>query len=108
MDLDDQATIQQVVDKVGSEDLVVLLGSPNPESAELYAATVTMGDPTFAGPLAGIPLGLPVYHVLEPEIASQLPQETFDEQLQMASLTLPTDDIFPVVQRIRSEMVGNA
>ena len=59
MDLDDQARIQQVVDRVGSDDLVVLLGSPNPESAELYAATVTLGDPTFAGPLAGIPLGLP-------------------------------------------------
>jgi glycine reductase len=106
MDLDDQATIQQVVDKVGTEDLVVLLGSPNPESAELYAATVTMGDPTFAGPLAGIPLGLPVYHVLEPDIVDQLPPDVFAEQLQMASLTLDTEPIFEVVQRIRSEMLS--
>jgi len=106
MDLDDQATIQQVVDKVGTEDLVVLLGSPNPESAELYAATVTMGDPTFAGPLAGIPLGLPVYHVLEPDIVEQLPPDVFAEQLQMASLTLDTEPIFEVVQRIRSEMLS--
>ena len=104
MDLDDQATIQQVVDKVGTDDLVVLLGSPNPESAELYAATVTMGDPTFAGPLAGIPLGLPVFHILEPEIVDQLPEDVFAEQLQMASLTLDTEPIFDVVQRIRSEM----
>ena len=106
MDLDDQATIQQVVDKVGTEDLVVLLGSPNPESAELYAATVTMGDPTFAGPLAGIPLGLPVYHILEPEIVDQLPPDVFAAQLQMASLTLETEPIFEVVQRIRSEMLS--
>lgn len=106
MDLDDQATIQQVVDKVGTEDLVVLLGSPNPESAELYAATVTMGDPTFAGPLAGIPLGLPVFHILEPEIVSQLPRELYDEQLQMAALTLETEPIFEVVQRIRNETVS--
>ena|SRR5579864_10682 len=105
MDLDDQATIQQVVDKVGSDDLVVLLGSPNAESAELYAATVTMGDPTYAGPLAGVPLGLPVYHVLEPEIASQLPPEVYAQQLQMAALTLETDPIFEVVRRIRSETV---
>ena len=103
MDLDDQATIQQVVDKVGTEDLVVLLGSPNPESAELYAATVTMGDPTFAGPLAGIPLGLPVYHILEPDIVEHLAPDVFAEQLQMASLTLDTEPIFEVVQRIRSE-----
>ena len=104
MDLDDQATIQQVVDKVGVNDLVVLLGSPNPESAELYAATVTMGDPTFAGPLAGIPLGLPVYHVLEPDIADQLPRDVYAEQLQMAALTLDTDAIFEVVRRIRTEL----
>lgn len=103
MDLDDQATIQQVVDKVGSEDLLVLLGSPNPESAELYAATVTMGDPTFAGPLAGIPLGLPVYHILEPEIVDQLPAAVYAQQLQMAALTLDTEQIFEVVRRIRSE-----
>ena len=108
MDLDDQATIQQVVDKVGTDDLVVLLGSPNPESAELYAATVTMGDPTFAGPLAGIPLGLPVFHILEPEIVNQLPEDVFAEQLQMASLTLDTEPIFDVVQRIRSEMAQHA
>ena len=105
MDLDDQATIQQVVDKVGTDDLVVLLGSPNPESAELYAATVTMGDPTFAGPLAGVPLGLPVFHILEPEIVKQLPKELYAEQLQMAALTLETEPIFEVVQRIRSETV---
>jgi betaine reductase len=103
MDLDDQATIQQVVDKVGTDDLVVLLGSPNPESAELYAATVTMGDPTFAGPLAGIPLGLPVYHILEPDIVDQLPPDLYAQQLQMAALTLDTDEIFDVVRRIRTE-----
>ncbi len=107
MDLDDQATIQQVVDKVGTEDLVVLLGSPNPESAELYAATVTMGDPTFAGPLAGIPLGLPVYHVLEPDIAEQLKPETYAEQLQMSALTLDTEEIFTAVRRIREEMLAS-
>ena len=108
MDLDDQATIQRVVDRVGTDDLVVLLGSPNPESAELYAATVTLGDPTFAGPLAGIPLGLPVYHILEPEIVDQLPAEVFTEKLQMAALTLDTPPIFEVVQRIRADAEQHA
>ena len=106
MDLDDQASIKEVVDKVGKKDLVVLLGSPNPESAELYAATVTMGDPTYAGPLAGIPLGLPVYHVLEPEVAGQVSPELYARQLQMAALTLDVDDIVQTVRRIRSELTS--
>ena len=104
MDLDDQASIQQVVDRVGKDGLVVLLGSPNPESAELYAATVTMGDPTYAGPLAGIPLGLPVYHVLEDDVTSGLPPEVYAEQLQMAALTLDVEDIVATVRRIREEL----
>ena len=44
----------------------MVLGSPDANSAELYAETVTHGDPSWAGPLAGVPLGLPVYHVVEP------------------------------------------
>ena len=106
MDLDDQASIQQVVDRVGKDGLVVLLGSPNPESAELYAATVTMGDPTYAGPLAGIPLGLPVYHVLESEVTDQLAPEVYAEQLQMAALTLDVDDITATVRKIRQELTA--
>src|ERR671929_384763 len=108
MDLDDQATIQQVVDRVGTDDLVVLLGSPNPEAAELYAATVTLGDPTYAGPLAGIPLGLPVYHVLEPEVTERLSPETYAEQLQMAALTLEVDPILEAVRRIRAELSASS
>src|SRR6266849_5734500 len=106
MDLDDQASIQQVVDRVGKDDLVVLLGSPNPESAELYAATVTMGDPTYAGPLAGIPLGLPVYHVLESEVTDQLAPEVYAEQLQMAALTLDVEDITATVRKIREKLTS--
>jgi glycine reductase len=106
MDLDDQASIQQVVERVGKDDLVVLLGSPNAESAELYAATVTMGDPTYAGPLAGIPLGLPVYHILEPEITDELPREVYAEQLQMAALMLDVEDITATVRRIREELTA--
>lgn len=106
MDLDDQASIKNVVEKVGRDDLVVLLGSPNAEAAELYAATVTMGDPTYAGPLAGIPLGLPVFHVLEPEVASQVAPDLYERQLQMAALTLDVDDISQTVARIRAEMTA--
>jgi hypothetical protein len=44
---------------VDRQDVVVLLGTPNPESSDLIAATLTEGDPTWAGALAGVKLGLP-------------------------------------------------
>ena len=53
-------------------ELVVLLGTPNPESSRLYGLTVTQGDPSWAGALAGIGLNLPVYHVTESEIKEQV------------------------------------
>jgi len=43
--------------------VVVLIGTPNPESSELVAMTLTEGDPTWAGALAGVRLGLPVFHI---------------------------------------------
>ena len=71
MDLENQQRVKDAAEKYGAENVVVILGSSDPEGAEIYAETVTLGDPTFAGPLAGVPLGLCVCHVLEPEIKAR-------------------------------------
>ena len=52
MDLQNQQRIKDAAEKFGAENCVVILGSSDPEGAEIYAETVTNGDPTFAGPLA--------------------------------------------------------
>ena len=68
MALENPQRVKDAAEKYGAENVVVILGSSDPEGAEIYAETVTLGDPTFAGPVAGVPLGLCVCHVLEPEI----------------------------------------
>ena len=55
-----------MAEQYGPENTVVLLGAAEGEAAGLAAETVTNGDPTFAGPLTGVQLGLRVYHVCEP------------------------------------------
>ena len=52
MDLENQQRVKDAAEKYGAENVVVILGSSDPEVAEIYAETVTLGDPTFAGPLA--------------------------------------------------------
>ena len=52
MDLQNQQRIKDAAEKFGPENVVVILGSSDAEGAEIYAETVTNGDPTFAGPLA--------------------------------------------------------
>ncbi len=55
MDLQNQQRIVDAAEKYGAGNCVVILGSSDAEGAEIYAETVTNGDPTFAGPLAGVP-----------------------------------------------------
>jgi putative selenium metabolism hydrolase len=57
MDLHSQAQVKLLADTHGADRLVVVLGSPDPESAGIAAETVVIGDPTYAGPLAEAQLG---------------------------------------------------
>ena len=71
MDLQNQQRVIDAAKKYGAENVIVLLGSSDAEGAGLYAETVTAGDPTYAGPLAGVSLGLPVYHVFDEAIKAE-------------------------------------
>jgi glycine/sarcosine/betaine reductase complex component A len=87
---------------VGTTDLVVLLGTPTPASSRLYALTVTEGDPTWAGPLAGAALGLPVFHVIEPEVKAQIDAQVYQAEVGIAELALEEpDQIVAAVREVR-------
>lgn len=80
---------------------MVLLGTPTAESSELYAMTMTEGDPSWAGALAGTALGLPVYHVTEDEIKAQVDSTLYDEEVGMAEMVLDVDQIREAVKTVR-------
>ena len=106
MDLEDQGRIKAKVEEVGASEIMVVLGSPSIEAAEMYAETVTFGDPTYAGPLAGISLAVPVYYISEPEIKQQIPPEVYRDQVEMMEMVLPSDEIAERVRAIRERMVS--
>jgi len=81
---------------------VVLLGTPNAESSRLYALTVTEGDPSWAGALAGTALGLPVYHVIEEAVKSQVAPEVYEEHVTLMEMVLEVDAIAQAVQEVRT------
>jgi glycine/sarcosine/betaine reductase complex component A len=101
MDLEDQGRIKAKAEEVGISGLVVILGSPSVEAAEMYAETVTHGDPTYAGPLAGISLRIPVYYICEPEIKEQIPAEVYRNQVEMMEMVLPSEEIGERVRAVR-------
>ena len=100
MDLENQQRVKDAAEKYGVEDLIVVLGSSDPEGAEIYAETVTMGDP-FAGPLAGASLGLCVYHVLEPEMKAEADPQKWEEQIGMMEMVLNGDALAEAVRKMR-------
>ena len=81
--------------------MVVLLGSPDAESAEMFAETVTFGDPTFAGALAGVELKLPVYFIAEELVKAQIPADVYDTHVSLMELALPVSEIAERLKGIR-------
>jgi glycine/sarcosine/betaine reductase complex component A len=100
MDLGTQSQILEITHRLAEPPLVVL-GSPDPDSTEITAVTVISGDPTYTGPLAGVQLGLLVYHVLEEEVASAADTVVYEAQIGVMSQALDTDAIRAVMRRIR-------
>jgi glycine reductase len=84
--------------------MVVVLGSPSAESAEVYARTVTEGDPSWVGPLAGISLGLPVFHILESEMKDQIDPAVYQEQVAIMESVLETDEIIAAMKSVRESV----
>ena len=103
MDLENQKRVLALTEEHGAENIVVLLGAAEGEASGLAAETVTNGDPTFAGPLTGVSLGLKVYHVCEEEVKAEFDEAVYDEQVSMMEMVLDIDDIAGEMSSIRAD-----
>ncbi|CFX89082.1 Glycine reductase complex selenoprotein A [Syntrophomonas zehnderi OL-4] len=99
MDLENQARIKDLSDKYGKEDFIVVLGGAEAEASGLAAETVASGDPTFAGPLSGVSLGLKAYHIFE--LKEEIDAGVYDEQIGMMEMVLNVDEIIEEVKSYR-------
>ncbi len=103
MDLHHQEVIKKLADEHGAEKLLIILGSPDSESAQISAETVVLGDPTYAGALAEVQLGLDVYHILEEEIRGQIPDDVWEEQVGLMADVLDGEGIAETLGAIRAQ-----
>ena len=103
MDLENQKRVKDLAEQYGPENILVILGAAEGEAAGLAAETVTAGDPTFAGPLTGVQLGLSVYHVCEDAVKSELDPALYDEQIGMMEMVLDLDEIASEMTAIREQ-----
>jgi glycine/sarcosine/betaine reductase complex component A len=107
MDVQSQEAIRRLAEQYGKDKLLVLLGAPDPESAEIAAETVVLGDPSYAGPLAGAQLGLAVHHVLESEVRAAVPPAVWEEQIGVMADVLNADALSAAVAGMRGRGGGD-
>ena len=107
MDAENQANIKKITEDEKDTDnlgnLIVILGASDFEGAEISAETVTLGDPSFTGPLAGVSLRLPVYHILEPELKEVIPEEIYQKNVGILEMTVDTEELGRRFKAIREK-----
>src|SRR5450755_4779950 len=106
MDPESQSNIKRIAESEGlsRDQIIVVLGASDIESAEISAETVTLGDPSYAGPLAGVPLGLPVYHILEPDLKQFIPEAVYEEHVGIWTMAVDTEEIGRRFKAIREKV----
>ena len=90
-----------MAEQLDREEVVVLLGTPTEDASRLYAMTVTTGDPSWAGALAGVALQLPVYHVTEDAVKAAIAPGDYDEHLALMVMAMDVDGIAAAVRAVR-------
>ncbi len=83
-------------------------GVTNEQYLEVGSRTVTEGDPSWAGPLAGTALHLKVFHALEPEIRNHIPPDVYDEELMLLELAVGDEKIrktIAMMEKFRAQAV---
>jgi hypothetical protein len=98
MDLQSQEKILRLAQANDPTALLVLLGAPDPEAAEISAETVILGDPAYAGALAGAQLGLAVYHVLDDDVKAEVPDDIWEEQIGLMADVLDAEALAAAVR----------
>jgi hypothetical protein len=104
MNFENQGVIKRLADQYGPENLAVVLGNGEASGVEVFAETVTEGDPSYAGPLAGVSLKIPVYHVLEEEVMAVVPEAIREEKLQLSSLVIDVEPMRQLLQAAREKL----
>jgi betaine reductase len=96
--------VKELAERYGADELIVVFGLNEPANLRIMASTFKEGDPSYAGALGGVALGLASYHVLE--LKEHVPAEVWSEQMGMEELEIPDELAERVVETVRAVREG--
>lgn len=97
----DQQRVKDLAAKHGTQDMIAVIGTGDRFAAKLQAQTLTSGDPTYTGPLAGVSLGLPVYHFFDEEIEAASDSDAWDKVASRFTRYISPEALAETVAMIR-------
>ena len=95
--------MKTLADKHGAENLVIVFGINQPATIRIMAQTFKVGDPSFAGALAGVALNIDSYHILE--LQDKIPVEVWEKEMGMIELEVDDEtrqSLCNILQEIRN------
>ena len=101
MDLESQGRIKQVIEQAGLDGVVAVLGANSSAAVEMTATTLKDGDPSWAGPLAGVALGIPSFHVLEDAVTRQIDPAVYERELALSAMVTDVDEVTAPLRALR-------
>ena len=88
-----------MADEHGAEQLVVVFGLNESANLRIMATTFKDGDPSYAGALGGIALGLQSYHIFE--LKDEIPADAWAEEMTFEELEAGDELIEEICQTMR-------
>ena len=82
--------MKRLADELGAESLVVVFGINELGRLRIMASTFKEGDPSYAGALGGVALGLLSYHVLE--LKDEIPEDVWSAEMAMEELQIGDEE----------------
>ena len=99
-----QDEVKSLAEKYGTDSLIVVLGINQPPTLQIMSRTFKSGDPSYAGSLAGVSLGLESYHILE--LKEQIPGEVWEAEMAMYELEIEEEAQEAIVQTMKETRLG--
>ena len=83
--------MKALAEQYGSENLVLVFGLNQPGALRIMATTFKDGDPSFAGALGGVALGLNSYHIFE--LKDAVPTDVWEREMAFKELEMEPEQI---------------
>ena len=91
--------MKALAEQFGADELVIVFGLNQPFTLRIIASTFKDGDPSFAGVLGGIALGLKSYHIFE--LKDEIPGEVWQREMAFKELEMEGEDVDTICSLMR-------